>query len=71
MNIFKTNQTYQTRSICDQNCIFTINVISRTAKTIKAVVDGKVKTLRISIFEGVEQVKPFGSYSMCPVISAK
>jgi hypothetical protein len=70
MSKFETSKTYQTRSICDNNCIFEIEVIKRTAKTITALVHGKEKTLRIKEWEGVEQVKPFGSYSMCPVISA-
>jgi len=70
---FQANKTYSTRSICDHNCIFSITVISRTAKTLK-VIDPhdsrSVKTLRISEWQGVEQVKPLGSYSMCPIIGA-
>ena len=64
---FQTGKTYSTRSICDHNCIFSITVVSRTAKTIKTT-DGK--TLRIKKWEGVEQVKPIGSYSMAPIIRA-
>ncbi len=70
---FQTGKTYSTRSICDHNCIFSITVISRTAKTIKIVDphDSKsIKTLRISEWQGNEQVKPFGSYSMCAIIGA-
>jgi hypothetical protein len=65
---FEIGQTYSTRSACDHECIFSITVVARTAKTIKT---SKGKTLRISEYEGREQVKPYGTYSMCPIISAK
>jgi len=67
---FETNKAYKNRSICDSEMFFEITVISRTEKTIKALVDGVVKTLRIAIYEGREFVKPWGSYSMCPIINA-
>ena len=68
---FEPGKTYSTRSICDHNCIFSIKVLSRTAKTLK-VIDpfNKPKTLRVSVWGDVEQVKPLGSYSMAPVIGA-
>jgi len=67
---FEAGKTYKTRLVsdCEQNAILT--VISRTEKTIKASTEFGVKTLRISLWNGVEQVKPWGSYSMAPIISA-
>jgi uncharacterized protein YabE (DUF348 family) len=70
MSQFTTETEYTTRSICDHDCIFRMQVISRTAKTIKAKIQGQIKTLRITVRDGVEEVKPLGSYSMCPVIKA-
>jgi len=67
MNAFTIGKTYQTRSIGDHNCIFSITVTSRTTKTIKTT-DGK--TLRIGSYEGVEFVRPMGNYSMAPIIRA-
>lgn len=64
---FQIGKTYSTRSACDHNCIFSITVAARTAKTIKTT-DGK--TVRIGEYEGVETVKPLGSYSMAPTIRA-
>ena len=64
---FKANTTYQTRSICDHECIFSLTVAKRTAKTI---ITTEGKRLRISEYEGVEQVFPYGRYSMAPVIRA-
>jgi hypothetical protein len=68
---FQPGITYYCRSICDHNCIYTVKVLSRTEKTIKALVDGtKAKTLRIAIYRDVEQVKPHGTYSMCAIVGA-
>lgn len=70
MTKFEAGRTYYTRSICDHNCIFSMTVTSRTAKTIKAEVGGKAKTLRITTIFGMEEVSPLGRYSMSPIIKA-
>ena len=70
MTTFQIGKTYTTRSICDYDCIISITVLARTAKTIKAKVRGELKTLRIAEYEGREMVKPWGSYSMSPAIKA-
>jgi hypothetical protein len=68
---FEVGRMYYTRSACDHNCIYSLTVLARTAKTIKAEVRGDgVKTLRISEWRDVEQVKPHGSYSMAAIIGA-
>ncbi len=67
---FEVGKTYSTRSICDHNCIYSIEVLKRTAKTITVREHAEVKTLRISIYKDVEQVKPHGSYSMAAIIDA-
>lgn len=65
---FEAGQTYSTRSPCDHDTVISISVFSRTTKTIKTACG---KTLRIAEYEGHETVKPWGSYSMAPVIKAK
>lgn len=71
---FETGKTYATRSVCDANCIISLTVIKRTAKTITAKnitgFESDVKTFRISEWNGVEQVRPWGKYSMAPIIGA-
>lgn len=69
---FETGKTYTTRSICDHDCIISLTVIKRTAKTITADLGGHrgVKVLRITVWDGEETVKPWGSYSMAPQIRA-
>lgn len=68
---FEINKTYETRSICDHDCVFSYIVIKRTAKfmTIKDKF-GDIKRVGIKIYEDAENAYPEGNYSMCPVISA-
>lgn len=70
MSTFEVGKTYSTRSIGDHNCIVRVAVVSRTAKTIKAQVGVEMKTMRVSEYRGNEQVKPWGSYSMAPIVDA-
>lgn len=67
MSKFQVGQTYATRSVCDHDCIIRVTVARRTAKTITT---DAGKTLRVSEYDGAEQVKPWGSYSMAPIVSA-
>lgn len=67
MKQFEAGKTYSTRSIVDSDYMVAITVASRTAKTIKTTAG---KTLRVADFDGAECVKPWGSYSMCPIIRA-
>lgn len=69
---FQVGKTYSTTSACDSNCVFTITVVSRTAKTIKTIDKrGEPRTYRVSIsaWDGAERVS-MGSYSMAPGFSA-
>ncbi len=64
---FEVGKTYTTRSACDYNCIISITVLRRTAKTITT----EDKTFRVSTgYDGFETVKPWGRGSMMPIISA-
>lgn len=64
--IFKINTKYETRSICDSNCIFSITTIKRT-KTMLTFKnwDGEVMRKKIKVSDGVEFVIP-EVYSMAP-----
>jgi len=64
---FEVGKKYWTRSVCDHETIIPITVEKRTAKTLTTT---EGKTLRISVYNDVEQVKPWGTYSMCPIIGA-
>lgn len=68
MTKFETGKTYWTRSVCDYDCIISVTVANRTAKTIT---DAKGKKLRVSVdFAGNESVMPWGRYSMAPCVTA-
>ena len=64
---FKTGCCYSTRSVGDYDCVIQLTVASRTKCFIKTT-DGK--RLRVNVWNDVETVKPWGSYSMAPVVGA-
>ena len=70
MITFEPGKTYTCRSIGDYNCIITARIIKRTARTVTAEVEGKVKTFRPSTYDGAEYIRPWGSYSMAPILRA-
>lgn len=71
---FKVGETYATRSICDNDCIYSATVVRRTAKTVTFREDGREYTRRIneglSEFCGCEALYPHGQFSMCPTFRA-
>jgi hypothetical protein len=71
MTTFNVGQSYSTRSICDSNCVFSLKVLARTAKTITVQLEGAEKKLRVFTFDECEAVRPFGNYSMAPTIRAR
>ena len=67
---FEAGKTYRTRSIGDADMWISIAVISRTAKSLRIRDDRGERTLRIAQhYTGIECVKPWGSYSMAPIIT--
>lgn len=68
---FEAGKTYQTRSVCDHDCIISVTIDKRTSKTVTAKVRGEVKTFRVAVYDGAEFIKPWGSYSMAPIVRAK
>ena len=68
---FETGKTYKVRSIGDHNCVWTYEIIRRTAQTIRLMDEaGKAKTCRVRVVDGEEVCYPDGRYSMCPVLRA-
>ena len=70
MNKFQVGKTYTTRSICDHDCIISVTIEKRTEKTVTTTVRGEKKNFRIALRDCIEFIKPWGTYSMAPVISA-
>lgn len=69
MTTFQPGKTYTTRSVCDHDCIISVTVASRTDKTIKTA-DGKSLRIFVPEYDGIERVRPWGRYSMAPIVSA-
>lgn len=71
MNKFEAGKTYTTRSACDHNCVIAVTIEKRTAKTVTAKVMGAMKSFRVGEYDGAEFIRPWGSYSMAPIVRAK
>ncbi len=72
MLTFKQGQKLSNSSICDHNCVFTAEVVKRTARTVTITSDRGVKRCKIHIDtcgEG-EFIFPYGRYSMAPIFRA-
>lgn len=67
---FEEGKTYATPSICDSAMMVTVTILKRTAKRVTFLKNGKPKTVGINIYEGVEQISPWGKYSFSPTIGA-
>ncbi len=70
MTKFESGKTYATRSICDHDCIISVTIDKRTAKTVTATIRGNQKNFRIFEYDGAEFIWPWGKYSMAPLITA-
>jgi hypothetical protein len=70
MNTFEIGKTYSTRSVCDNDCIIAVTIEKRTAKTVTAKLRGETKVLRVKEYGDAEFIKPWGTFSMAPIIRA-
>jgi hypothetical protein len=69
---FQLNKQYQTRSICDHDCIFSYEVtkLSKGFVTVKSRMDGEKRKKIYVDHNGIEFCYPQGTYSMCPILKA-
>lgn len=77
---FKVGKKYSMRSICDCECVWTYKVITRTDSTVvlQQVRNGKPCgeqarfriNRQLSDYHKAEAVRPLGTYSMCPTLTA-
>jgi hypothetical protein len=70
MKNFEIGKTYNMKWIGDADLVTPIKVVGRTAKTVKLQEGDKTYSCRIKIDNDGEYVKPYGSYSMAPVLRA-
>ena len=70
--IFIPATKYYYSFVCDSSSYVEIEVISRTAKTVTIKDDnGEVSRKKIFVWNGVECIKPCGTYSMNPICTAE
>lgn len=69
MNTIIPGQTLTARSIGDHECIYTLRILSRTAKRVTFEQDGKVAVTKVHANEEGEFLMP-KRYSMAPIYSA-
>ena len=69
MNTFEIGKEYFSRSICNYDCIFTIKITGRTAKTVSYEYMGDSRRSKIRVDDSGEYIQP-DRYSMAPVFRA-
>lgn len=68
---FTVGKTYTCRSVCDHNCIWSFEVIARTAKMVTLKDErGKVIKKGIKLYDDTETCMPLGVFSMAPILRA-
>jgi hypothetical protein len=67
---FETGKTYSTRSICDSECIFSYEIIRRTAKSVWIKTMTGIERKKIDVYDNSEMIFPEGKYSMAPILRA-
>ena len=69
MNTFEIGKEYYSRSICNHDCVFTIKITGRTAKTVSYEYMGDSRRSKIRVDDSGEYIQP-DRYSMAPVFRA-
>lgn len=70
---FEVGKSYVVRSMNDYDSWFRVTIMARTEKTVttdRGVCRIKVRSNWGARDETAETIKPWGNYSMCPIISA-
>lgn len=69
MKQFEIGKKYYTTSACDHNCIFVIEIVKRTDKTVTIIEDGKKRRTKLFSNQDSEYIIPH-RYSMPPIFYA-
>ena len=67
---FRVGRTYSDCHTGDAQLFEHFTILARTAKTVTVEVHGKVVRRGVYVWNGVEQFKPFGNYSMAMIVNA-
>lgn len=71
MTQFETGKTYTMRFIGDSDLKVPVEILKRTKKFVTIKISNEAP-VRVGVYEydGSEKARPYGTYSMCPSISA-
>ena len=67
---FEVGKTYYTRTVTDHTHVVSAVIVSRTPKFVVADLGGKTKRFGVTVYNGNETFRPWGRYSMAPIISS-
>ena len=70
MNTFEIGKEYFAHSACDHDCIFTVKIVKRTAKTVTFLRNGKEHRTKLFTDDHGEYIAPY-RYSMAPIFRAE
>jgi len=68
---FNVGDQLSARSLCDYDCIFRFEVLSRTAKFVTLKYFNEEKRVGIKVRDGREYCYPLGTYSMAVSVHAQ
>ena len=69
-NTIQAGQTLNARSVCDYNCIFSVEVIERKGSFVTVKAQGNVSRKKVMTDDRGEYVYALGKYSMAPIFRA-
>ena len=69
-NTIQAGQVLKARSVCDWDCIFSVEVIERKGSFVTVKAQGNVSRKKVMIDDQGECVFALGKYSMAPIFRA-
>jgi hypothetical protein len=69
-NTIQAGQTLKARSVCDYDCIFSVEVIERKGSFVTLKAQGNVSRKKVMTDDQGEYVFALGKYSMAPIFRA-
>lgn len=67
----EAGQTLTARSICDYDCVFSVEVMERKGSFVTVKVQGNTKRMKVHSDSCGELIYAMGKYSMCPIFRAE